>query len=94
MNLKDFCDVVAGVLSETVTSQSVSSSTPDTIIFTAEKLREIRWMDYQAIRALCKGKNVKIDDSPSAYRELRWLNPQQISAIFGEGEQNGAKNNN
>ena len=61
-----------------------------TVILTADKLREIRWMTERQIDAIYKHgkKPVKIDETPESYRELRWMTEGQLECLFGRRERN------
>ncbi len=64
----------------------VESGDKKTLVLTAPKLRELRWMTVPQIQTLFanESRTIRIDESPEAYRELRWMSQPQIQAIFGD----------
>ena len=91
----DGAEKLAKAITETESEINPETKTDRPEILTANKIRELSWLDVQKLGVIYGygKKPVKIQDSPAAYKELFWLTPGQIAAIFGTEEKSNERTN-
>lgn len=65
-------------------SRRIEMHNADIMELDAEALRSLKWMSSDQLKAVFKGKAVKIKNDPEVWEEMKWMSSAQLDAIFGD----------
>lgn len=65
-------------------SRRIEKHNADIIELDGETLSRLKWMGSDQLKAVFKGKTVKIKNDPEVWSQMKWMSSDQLDAIFGD----------